>query len=100
MSQQRSTDKKSGYFPVETVVVLDGASASSAQTEVALSFGGGTALSNLSIGIPVARPMRTHTVAVSWASTNAPGDWTLTLWKRSPGGADPEAAATFTVTTS
>lgn len=68
-------------------------------TSVVLEYAGFQLLEDLP-GVPVASPMHTATVAVSWLSDDVPaGPWTLTLQKRPSGGGFSDVA-TFSVSTS
>lgn len=74
--------------------VLEGAATG---TEVLLTTAGTMTLDEAP-GMPVTAPLRTARVAVSWVADNEPGDWTLTLRKRTNGGTMNDVA-TFAITT-
>lgn len=80
--------------------VIEGESASAAQTSVTL-YHGTVALEPNAIGIPVPEDITLSTVSVSWLSDSDPGAaWTATLQVREPGGLAFTNAATFSVGTS
>lgn len=80
--------------------MLEGASASSAQTSLALACGS-LALIPGETAIPVPFPVRTDAVGVAWLSDSDPGaPWTLTLQVRYPGSDNFVDAAELEVTTS
>ena len=91
--------KVASYYAPIIALELSGNSASSGVTALPLSIGGGESLVVTKVGIPVAEAMTTGPICTSWLSDNAPGDWTLRLYKRTAPAGFSEVA-TFTVTTS
>ena len=79
--------------------VLEGSTVDSGVTSLGLAVGNGASMAPGLPGIPVAHDALACKVAASWLSSNAPGNWTLTLMRRQPGG-DFSAAATFDFSTS
>ena len=90
------------YIPEAAAVTqtdtVSGISAATGVTKLPLSIGDGEVLEVGKVGIPVAEAMTTGRVRTSWLSSNAPGDWTLRLFKRTAPSGFSEVA-TFTVTT-
>lgn len=90
------------YIPDAAAVTqtdtVSGISAATGVTKLPLSIGDGEVLEVGKVGIPVAEAMTTGRVCTSWLSSNAPGDWTLRLFKRTAPSGFSEVA-TFTVTT-
>lgn len=82
-----------------TTVAFEG-EASGSVTSVPLSVGGGMELALGSVGMPVEVRKVARKVAISWMSDNAPGDWTVTLWKRDQGGSAWASVASLPLTTS
>lgn len=85
--------------PSVPAITLEATSTSTSATKLPLTIGGGTALAIGSVGVPVSGDMVTTGLSAAWLSTNAPGDWTLRLLKRTP-TSDFTEVATFTVSTS
>lgn len=76
---------KAAFLPRLTTI-LEASDPGSGVTSLDLTLGGGEVMSATTVAIPVASAMTLERAAVSFLTSNTPGDWTLRIYKRNASG--------------
>jgi hypothetical protein len=77
-----AADAALAALAIVSSVTLEGSS-TSAETTLSLSIGGGTAMGTSTVAIPAPYAMTVDKVAISFLTTDEPGDWTARIYRRS-----------------